>query len=127
MSTVAAPPIIDDKLWLPPEYPEVLADMAQSIAASVRKNLPELPMERVVDVALGATEFVRIKHGGGAIYLGKGESYENSLRDKEIWALFKGNNYLQLAKQFDLTEMRVRQIVGFMKLRDRAERQNRLF
>lgn len=49
--------------------------------------------------------------GGRAIYLPKGVALRLSARDLEICERFRGNNYRELAREYDLTEMRVRQIV----------------
>ena len=49
--------------------------------------------------------------GGMAIYLPKGLAVYLSARDSEMCSRFCGNNYRQLAREYGLTEMRVRQIV----------------
>ena len=49
--------------------------------------------------------------GGRAIYLAKGVAMHLSARDREMCARFRGNNYRALAREYGLTEMRVRQIV----------------
>lgn len=48
--------------------------------------------------------------GGAAIYLAKGVAVHLSARDREMCAKFRGD-YKVLAREYDLTEMRVRQIV----------------
>jgi hypothetical protein len=49
--------------------------------------------------------------GGTAIYLAKGVAVHLSARDREMCGKFRGNNYRELAREYGLTEMRVRQIV----------------
>lgn len=49
--------------------------------------------------------------GGGTVYLAKGVSVQLSARDRAMCERFRGNNYRELARDYDLTEMRVRQIV----------------
>lgn len=49
--------------------------------------------------------------GGRALYLAKGIAVHLSARDAEMCAKFRGNNYRELADEYGLTEMRVRQIV----------------
>lgn len=49
--------------------------------------------------------------GGRSLYLAKGVSVQLSARDREMCSRFRGNNYRELASEYDLTEMRVRQIV----------------
>ena len=119
--------IDDEKLWIPDNYPVELAGMARSIAAFIRKNLPTLAPELVPELALGAVEYVRVNHGGSAMYLGKGYSYERSLRDKEIWREFTGNNHEEMARKHDVVPMRIYQILAQMKAHDMAMRQRGLF
>lgn len=64
--------------------------------------------------------------GGGAIYIAKGVLVRLSARDREMCAKFRGNNYTQLAREYDLTEMRIRQIVGAWMAEERARRQGNL-
>lgn len=49
--------------------------------------------------------------GGRALYLAKGVAVRLSVRDRQMCERFRGNNYRELAAEFGLTEMRVRQIV----------------
>lgn len=64
--------------------------------------------------------------GRGGIYIAKGLIAQLSARDHEMCAKFRGNNYRELAHEYGLTEMRVRQIVDAWQ-RDRfAARQGLL-
>jgi hypothetical protein len=49
--------------------------------------------------------------GRGGIYIAKGLVAQLSARDEAMCARFKGNNYAELAREFGLSDMRVRQIV----------------
>lgn len=49
--------------------------------------------------------------GRGTFYIAKGLIAKLSARDRDMCARFRGNNYHELAQEFGLTEMRVRQIV----------------
>lgn len=49
--------------------------------------------------------------GGRHFYLAKGVAAHWSARDRAICAKFRGNNYRELAHEYNLTEMRLRQIV----------------
>ena len=64
--------------------------------------------------------------GGQAIYLAKGVAVHLSARDREMCMKFKGNNYRELSKEYDLTEMRVRQIVNIWQRNQYLSRQGRL-
>ncbi len=64
--------------------------------------------------------------GGRAIYLAKGVAVHLSARDEEMCKQFRGNNYRELADQYGLTEMRVRQIVDTWQRAQYALRQGAL-
>lgn len=49
--------------------------------------------------------------GRGGLYIAKGLVAKLSVRDREMCTRFRGDNYRQLATEYGLTEMRVRQIV----------------
>ena len=50
--------------------------------------------------------------GGEAIYFAKGITMRLSARDREMVAKFRGNNIRHLAKEYQITATRVRQIVA---------------
>ena len=64
--------------------------------------------------------------GGRALYLAKGVAMHLSTRDRELCGKFRGDNYRALAREYDLTEMRVRQIVDAWQRECFAQRQGRL-
>lgn len=64
--------------------------------------------------------------GRGGIYIAKGLTAQLSARDREMCARFRGTNYRELAHDFDLTEMRVRQIVDTWQREQFEKRQGRL-
>lgn len=59
--------------------------------------------------------------GGRQYYLPKGQRLELAFRDREIYQKFNGRNYAELAMQFNLTHMRVRQIVDEQKEMNRSK------
>ena len=72
--------------------------------------------EAMANVAVRQLQHLADKKGGKAIYLAKGLAVYLSARDLAMCAEFRGNNYDVLAKKYDLTEMRVRQIVSAWQL-----------
>lgn len=64
--------------------------------------------------------------GRGGIYIAKGLIAQLSVRDREMCGKFRGNNYRELAHEYALTEMRVRQIVDAWQREQFAARQVRL-
>ncbi|MDD5479656.1 Mor transcription activator family protein [Rhodoferax sp.] len=63
--------------------------------------------------------------GGSAIYLAKGVAVHLSLRDRQMCAEFRGD-YKVLARKYDRTEMRVRQIVDAYQKAQYLQRQQGL-
>jgi len=76
--------------------------------------------------ALAQLQHLAAQLGGSAIYLAKGVAVHLSARDRAMCAEFRGNNYFALARKYDLTEMRVRQIVGAWQQERYLARQGQL-
>lgn len=64
--------------------------------------------------------------GRGGLYIAKGLVAQLSARDHEMCGKFRGNNYRELAHEYGLTEMRVRQIVDTWQREQYEKRQGRL-
>lgn len=78
--------------------PEPATDWAAQLRAWAKQVLMQL-------------QHLANEKGGTAIYLAKGVAVHLSARDREMCGKFRGNNYRELAREYGLTEMRVRQIV----------------
>jgi Mor family transcriptional regulator len=113
-------------LFLDESYPEVLADIARTVHERLMARA-RLAHQEAAEIALDVAEHVRKNIGGVATYIPRGLSYELSLRDRQIWSEFKGDNHAELARKYDMTEMRVRQIIDRAARADRAARQQKLF
>lgn len=115
-------------LILDDTYPEVLADIAREIHMQLMNHpLVKLPHPIAAEVALGVAEKVRHNIGGVAVYIPRGRDYELSLRDKQMWADFKGDNYGELARKYEKSEMRIRQIMERIGKCEKSKRQQNLF
>lgn len=77
-------------------------------------------MARVAVLQLG---HLSLEKGGRAIYLARGTAVFLSARDRAMCAEFRGNNYDVLADKYDLTPMRVRQIIGTWQMEQFRRRQ----
>lgn len=80
--------------------------------------------------AMARVAVIQLQHlanekGGRAIYLAKGVAVHLSARDRKMCEEFRGD-YEVLADKYDLTPMRVRQIVGAWQLEMFRQRQGRL-
>lgn len=70
---------------------------------------------------LGQMQHLINQKGGRSVYLAKSIAMQLSARDRELCAKFRGDNYYELAREHDLTEMRVRQIIDqWQRLRYQA-------
>ena len=77
-------------------------------------------------VAVIQLQHLASEQGGRAIYLAKGIAVQLNARDRQMCAEFRGNNYDELARKYDLTDMRIRQIIGAWRLEQYRNRQGRL-
>ncbi|MEY2631493.1 MAG: hypothetical protein RIR00_147 [Pseudomonadota bacterium] len=100
------------------DYPEMLALIARTVYEELELEVPD--NERRGVVAFRVAEKVRITHGGGAPYIQKGDAYEKAKKYRAIYAAFNGSNLAAVARKFNLTEMRVRQILAEIDLEKRV-------
>lgn len=113
-------------LILDDDYPEALALIANAAYMWLTGRL-KLDHQTANEGALAIAEAARRELGGGNHYIPKGTDWELSRRDREIYAKFHGNNYDLLAREYDLTEMRIRQIIDRCRRADIRARQAPLF
>ena len=106
-------------LTFPPEYPEILADLATLIHQRLRDQLPP---DVAADLARDLAEDIRLKWGGGLIYIPQGARYDRHQRDAAIWREFNGRNHADLARRHRLTVACVYDILA----RERDRRQGAL-
>jgi Mor family transcriptional regulator len=119
---------MSESLVLDDSYPEVLADIAREIHKSLMAD-PRIKLDHqtAAEIALGVTEHVRKNIGGVNVYIPRGHVYEATQREQQIYKNFTGDNHHVLAREHDLTEMRIRQIVAKVGMIERAKRQQNLF
>lgn len=114
-------------------YPDNLRMVAEWLFVQLVEDVPvaELPVSetRLSELALLAlrqTERLSAELGGMNFYLNKGVRYRASLRDREMFEKFNGRNYDELAHDYGLTQMRVRQIISAMMADEIGRRQGKL-
>lgn len=111
------------------EYPELLEDLGGILGESLVKR--GMRKDQAAEVAWEAVEHVRRIWGGRPVYIPKAEQIELAERDQRIYDLFQHQlwSYAGLAKEFDRTEMRIRQIIKRVKLarRQKVEGSGTLF
>lgn len=104
----------------PAHYPEILVAMAGLFH---RRMCNRLPPDQAETLALELAEDVRLKFGGGLIYIPKGSDYDRRQRDAEIWREFNGRNHYALAHKYRLGVAAIYDILA----REHARRQRDLF
>lgn len=83
-------------------------------------------LQGMTRMVLAQVQHLANEIGGRPMYLAKGISVHLSARDRQLCAEFRGNNYRDLAHKYNLTEMRVRQIVDTWQREQFNRRQGRL-
>jgi Mor family transcriptional regulator len=91
------------------KYPEVLLDIATIAGDHFAKH--GWPAEKAAQAGFELSEHVRKLLGGHSIYIPKGVVYQRSERDEEICRKFTGDNQCHLAEEYNLTMMRIYQII----------------
>lgn len=106
-------------------YPEVLADLADQVGARLVEN--GIAEERAADIGFAVAEHMREHWGGQPIYMAKGAQYEFMLRDLKIFDAFTGHNQAELAREYNLSVMRIYQIIKAVRAELVKKRQGALF
>ncbi|MCK9988671.1 MAG: hypothetical protein AzoDbin1_05143 [Azoarcus sp.] len=107
-------------------YAAVWREIATYLYLQLRVEFTALSEAELARIALGLTERLRREMGGQQAYLPRGRSFELSDRDREIGATFNGRNLRELARQYDLSDVRIRQIHATWLAEQIAQRQGRL-
>jgi len=76
-----------------------------------KEDVPEI-LQGLVDI-MGIEAFIELikQYGGSSLYIPNENSVLKPIRNRLIREYFNGNNYKQLAKEFKISEMQVRNIV----------------
>ncbi|MFA7238705.1 MAG: Mor transcription activator family protein [Sulfuricellaceae bacterium] len=108
-----------------PNYPAKLREIAERLYLQLaeERDTAALGLPRLAQLALAQTERLSLELGGGGFYMHKGKSYRLSKLYRKIWEEFTGTNLTQLARKYNLTEMRIRQIVDEIREQEKKERQ----
>ena len=109
----------------PEKYPEILSDLADQVGQKLVDS--DIGVERAAGIGWEVAEHVREHWRGQPIYIPKGDDYERSLRDSEIYSKFRGCNYAELAQAYNLSVVRIYQIVKTVTAEMIRKRQGALF
>lgn len=106
-------------------YPELLRDLADQVAVKIAEL--GVDNEKCADIGFAVAEHIREHWGGQPIYLPKGVQYDFSRRDLEVFEQFNGHNHAELAREYNLTVMRIYQIIKAVRAELVKKRQGALF
>lgn len=89
---------------------QMLLDIAEVLTDALIEEGVE--PEKARQLGLLAAEKLRDTYGGAQLYIARGTALTLCRRDLEMYEKFNGINYGELARQFDLSERRVRQVIN---------------
>ena len=77
-----------------------------------KEDIPEI-LQGLVDI-MGIEAFIQLikQYGGSSLYIPNENSILKPIRNRLIKKHFNGNNYKELAKEFKISEMQVRNIIN---------------
>lgn len=102
------------------EYPEILTDLGEHLAEKLEGR--GMDAEQASDLAFAVTEYLRKFWGGQEVYIPKAEHLEQASRDRLIYEHFAaGWTFIQLNREFNLSEQRIRQIIRAARLARRQK------
>jgi Mor family transcriptional regulator len=114
-----------EPMRFPPGYPELLEHIGQIVYRDLIERGVHPKIAEVLALQVGDSICAEV--GGTQIYIPRAISYRLSLRDAEIFNEFRGDNYAQLARKHNLSEMQVRNIINRCIEEERRRRQQDLF
>lgn len=85
-----------------------------------------LGLPRLAGIAVGQLDRVTLKCGGSGFYMPKGIAQRLSARDMEIVQRYNGRNKRQLAREFNLCDVRIEQILNSWRRAEFERRQGKL-
>lgn len=116
-----------------PAYPQTLRDLATSMFLELIDQAQALPLHpgrgaRLARLALALTNRLSCDFGGNGLYIHKAVSYNLTLRNREMFALYDNQRwtYKTLGIKYGLSEVMVRNIIKACLDEDTQARQGKL-
>jgi Mor family transcriptional regulator len=111
---------LNEEVGMAVTYPEILTDLGEHLAEKLEGRGME--PEQASDLAFAVTEYLRRYWGGQEVYIPKAAHLEQAARDQRIYEAFlAGASFVQLNREFKLTEQRLRQIIRAARLARRIK------
>lgn len=105
-----------------PTAPELVARLVE-IGVEVFTSQLDVPTERAKAAMREVAHQLCREYGGQRMSVPQDMQYPLDQRDQELWDAYTGNNIPDLAARFALTDQQVRNIIGYVRQREAANRQ----
>lgn len=122
MLTAEAAKLLDERL--PPELTPDMREVALTLFTTLLDG--GAPAAGAAQLASEQVQRLSDELGGRGLYIPRGLMVRLGARDREIVARFTGRNYRELAREYGLTEMRVRRIISTAYAERLAKAQGKL-
>jgi len=106
-------------------YPEILQDLRDQLVTSLTEQ--GIDAQVAYQCAYQTTEQIRKDWGGLSIYICKGQDFELSQRDLNIWSEFTGHNHQALCRKYDITLQWLYKIIKAQRKKAQQDSQRDLF
>lgn len=102
-------------------WPEIMRELYSLLAATLKKHAGDPNLSLILLSEICGT------FGGLQIYLPKGKSLQKMMIDLQVWAKFTGDNTVELAREFNLTQREIWRITAKMRKLEMKRRQLDMF
>ena len=102
-------------------WPETMRELYSLLAATLKKHAGDPNLSLILLSEICGT------FGGLQIYLPKGKSLQKMMIDLQVWAKFTGDNTVELAREFNLTQREIWRITAKMRKLEMKRRQMDMF
>jgi len=106
-------------------YPEILQDLRDQVLDVLKSK--NMDTSAATEAAFEVAEKIRKNWGGMPIYICKGQDFELSQRDMQIWADFDGRNHHALCRKYDISIQRLYKIIKVQRQKALRDSQRDLF
>lgn len=108
------------------KFTEVLEQLVDAIAEGLVEEFGDAP-EAARKRAELAMDRIQAQASGTGIYIAKGHLWHISEKHRRIYRRFTGSNHAQLAREFDLTERMIYNIIAAVGQEEFERKQCKLF
>jgi Mor family transcriptional regulator len=108
------------------KFAGILTELVEVIADNYHQEL-RMAADDARRAAELAIESIKAHVGGSAIYFAKGHLWAITERHRAIYKRFTGANHAQLAREFNLTERQIYNIIALVGQEEFEARQGKLF